>query len=119
MATKRIVPVLYAESLKEIVSFYTDVLGFQVDTAIPNLDDPELVIFDRDDASLMYSKVGPMPRSSSQINVEVDDIYAVVESLPDSVKPEWGPEHFDYGRTEFGVRDPNNILVVFSMPTRA
>jgi len=117
MNVKNIVPVFYAESLVDILAFYVDVLGFRADTIVPDADDPEVLILDIGDASLMYCKVGPMPRSSGQINIQVDDIQPAIDSLPSDLKPEWGPEAFDYGRTEFAIRDPNDILVVYSMRT--
>ena len=118
MNIERFVPVYYAESLPEILDFYTRVLGFVADTVFPDKADPEVVILDLGSASLMYCKVGPMPKSSGQFNIEVDDIQPMLDALPPQVRPEWGPEAYDYGRTEFGIRDPNDVLVVFSMATR-
>ena len=119
MNYQKIVPVFYADCLPEILNFYTNVLSFHAVTIFPSADKPEVLIFDNGENSLMYCKVGPMPRSSGQINIEVDDIHAVLDSLPAEVKPEWGPEAFFYGRTEFGIRDPNEVLVVFTMLTNS
>ena len=57
-----------------------------------------------------------MPTSSAQIQFAVEELGPFLTALGSDYPPEWGPETFDYGRTEFGVRDPNGVLVVFSMP---
>ena len=115
MRVERVVPVIYVDRPREVLGFYTDCLGFKIDTAHPTLDEPDLVILDHGHHSLMICKVGPMPKSSSQINLEVDEFDSVLAALPNDVRPEWGPETFDYGRREVGLRDPSGVLVVLSM----
>jgi len=114
----KVTPVLYAESPRTVVQFYVDRLGFSIDTAHPSLDDPDVLVLDHGSVSIMYYRAGPMPVSSGQINFDVEDLDPFLTVLGSDHTPEWGPETFDYGRREFGVRDPNGILVVFSMPAR-
>lgn len=115
MQIQKLVPTFYAEDLKPVLAFYRT-LGFVADTIWPDESAPEILILDHGPVSLMYALVGPMPRSSGQINLEVDDVDAVLQQLPPDWQIEWGPEDFDYGRREFGLRDPNGVMVVFSSP---
>lgn len=110
----KLTPVFYAENLLPIIKFYRDILGLKVDTIFQDKENPEVIIFDHDKFSLMYCKTGPMPQSSGQIQIDVDDIKTVIQQLPKEINIEWGPEKFEYGRIEFGIRDPNDILIVFS-----
>ena len=112
-----VLPVFYAENLLPILDFYTGALGFVADTVHPDHEDPEVLILNHGRVSIMYAKVGPMPESRGQLNFEVDNVDKVLAGLPEAITPDWGPEDFDYGRREFAIRDPNGILLVFSMPT--
>ena len=113
-----VLPVFYAEDLKPVLDFYTDVLGFTADLVQPDEENPEVLLLDHGKVSILYSKAGRMPPSTGQVNFDVDDVKDVMKILPASVESEWGPEAFPYGRTEFAIRDPNGIVLVFSMPTR-
>lgn len=113
-----VLPVFYAENLLPVLDFYTGVLGFVADTIDPDIEDPDVIILNHGRVSIMYAKVGPMPVSSGQLNFEVDNVDKVFANLPDFITADWGPEDFDYGRREFAIRDPNGILLVFSMPSK-
>jgi len=117
MILNGILPVFYADDLSSAIEFYTEILGFSVAMSHPDEEKPEFVVLDHDAVSIMYGKAGSMPRSTGQLNFDVDDVRDVLRVLPDSIEPEWGPKDFPYGRREVAIRDPNGILLVFSQPS--
>lgn len=115
-----VTPSLAVRSLDASLSFYTELLGFTVDTLWPR-EDPTLVILDRGPVSLLLTTEGctdeTPPTFTGDLRFDVSDVSPLASSLEDHVDFEWGPEVYHYGRREFGVRDPDGYLLIFSETT--
>jgi catechol 2,3-dioxygenase-like lactoylglutathione lyase family enzyme len=117
-----ITPMLKTNDVLDTVEFYTQVLGFTVDTLWP-ADEPELCILDREDVHLMFDvnadwdAPGARPHLSGQLLIDVADVLALHAAVKDEVEILWGPEVYEYGRREFSIMDPNGYRLVFSEPT--
>ena len=57
------------------------------------------------------------PSLSGQLWIEVDDVRALYARLAGKLSIECGPEVYDYGRSEFAIKDPNGYVLTFSEPT--
>ena len=127
MKLSLLTPCLKASDLEETVRFYTELLGFRVESLWPP-DEPTFVVLDhgpsldRVAVSLMFYSEDmvenePKPGLTGQLTLDVDDVMSLFESLRGEVKVLWGPEVYHYGRREFSIADPNGYRLVFSEPT--
>ncbi|NIP57754.1 MAG: hypothetical protein GWO00_07100, partial [Gemmatimonadetes bacterium] len=112
-------PSLRVTDLDASLAFYTDVLGFVVDTLWP-ADAPTLAILDHGPVHLMLRTEGchedPSPAFTGDLRFDVAGVEELASALRGRVEIEWGPEVYHYGRREFGVRDPDGYLLIFSEP---
>ena len=53
----------------------------------------------------------------SDLYIEVRSVQRLHDALKRTVRIEWGPEVYFYGRREFAVLDPDGYLVIFSEET--
>lgn len=115
-------PDLFTAELEATLAFYTETLGFTVNTLWPT-DEPSMCILDRDGASLMFHTerwdAEEVAHLTGQIRIDVADCSALHAAVVERGSTEvlWGPEVFEYGRREFSVRDPNGYRLVFSEAT--
>jgi predicted enzyme related to lactoylglutathione lyase len=110
---KQISPMLAVADMKETVTFYSDVLGFNV-----YVESEEYSIIERDGFPIHLMKAADASvmdavRGHTQIYIEVADIKSLwkrVQNYRDKYKVR---DLFDreYGMTEFHIEDPNNCLV--------
>jgi len=113
-------PMLKTDDMGDTVAFYTDVLGFTVDTLAP-ANVPTIcfldfggvhvafyVDIDRREASAMMT---------GQLYFDVDDVLGYHEKVAPKAEVLWGPAVYHYGRREFAVRDPNGYVLTFGEPT--
>jgi catechol 2,3-dioxygenase-like lactoylglutathione lyase family enzyme len=115
-----VVPRLPVADLGRTVAFYTRTLGFRVSALWPD-DRPTFAILDRDSVSLGFftpdAVRGQVTIGTADLYVGAEDVLGLHAAIRDSVKVEWGPEVFFYGRREFAVRDPDGYLLIFTEPT--
>lgn len=127
MATFRHVsPFLATRDILRTVEFYTQVLGFRVETLHPR-GQPTLAILDRDvepgdggvriifDSSLWSDP----PSLTGQVHFDLSPggVMEMYGRVKDGAEIIWGPEVYEYGRREFSCRDPNGYALVFSEKT--
>jgi catechol 2,3-dioxygenase-like lactoylglutathione lyase family enzyme len=119
-----VTPVLKARDIAATVAFYTEVIGFTVDTLWPE-EDPALCILDHGDVHLLFDLAadwdtpGASPGMTGQLVFDADDVLALHARIAERVDILWGPEVYPYGRREFSIRDPNGYRLVFSERTDA
>lgn len=112
-------PVLKASDIQATVEFYTQVLGFRLDTLRPG-DQPTLCILDHGNVHLMFDanadwdSPGANPSITGQLLFEVNDVTDLYDNIREKAEVLWGPEVYSYNRREFSVRDPNGYRLVFS-----
>ena len=115
---KDLIPMLITKDLPGTIKFYTEVLGFQLDSSYSN--DLEMTW-----ASLIRGKVTMMftiPFESQKEEAvklsgtlycypeDVDDLWI---ELHGKVEVAWPIENFHYGMREFAIRDNNGYILSF------
>ncbi len=118
---RKITPMLETHDLQATLTFYTEVLGFEVETLWPD-DGPTFCILDHGPVGVSFyldPKDGEgAPALTGQLYIDVDDVMALFVRVRGHAEVLWGPEVYHYGRREFAVRDPNGYVLSFSEPTR-
>jgi catechol 2,3-dioxygenase-like lactoylglutathione lyase family enzyme len=106
--------------LGRTIAFYTRVLGFQVSVQWPD-NQPTFAILDRDAVSLGFftpdAHRGQVTIGTADLYLGTEDVLGLYAAIKETVKVEWGPEVYFYGRREFAVRDPDGYLLIFTEPT--
>lgn len=114
-------PRLHVHDLGRALSFYRDVLGFEVTTLFPPAQ-PTFAMLRLDRVCLQLGGIDGKRAASSASTctfwIDVADMEGLHGHLRERTKIEWGPEVFSYGRREFAIRDPDGNLLVFSEETR-
>ena len=117
---KRISPMLAVADMQETISFYHDVLLFEIE-----MQSPEYSVLSRDGATIHLMKaadesVMACVRGHTEIYIEVDDLTTLwthVEPMKDRYKIH-GLIDQPYGMTEFHIGDPNDCLVFVGQETK-
>ena len=113
----RVEPRLPVSDLEETIAFYTEILGFSVDSRWP-AGEPTFAILGRGDVRIQfYFSDVPDEVGHATLSFDVTDAKAAARAIQDQVEIEWGPEVYWYGRRELGVRDPDGYLVILSEQT--
>lgn len=108
-------PVIYSEKLNDTLEFYTSILNFTAEVVYPDSDNPEVIVLDNGEVSLMFIERDRKGTTVEQINIDYDGVQEMYEYLTShGVKVEWRPEVYHYGRKEFPILDPNGMMIVFS-----
>ncbi len=115
---RKATPFFATNDMRRAIAFYTEVLGFTVDTVDPE-DDPTLCILDNGDVSIIFDATlwHDPPKLTGQIVFDVDSVDEILERVRPHAKILWGPQTFEYGRREFSCVDPHGYALVFSEPT--
>ena len=115
---KVITPALRCRDLESTIAFYTEWLGFVVESMWP-ADEPTFCILDNGPVHLMfhteaYEGASEAPLMTGQLHIDMEGgVLALHERLEDEVEVLWGPEVYSYGRREFSIRDPNGYRLIF------
>jgi len=99
------------------IAFYTDVLGFVVDSTWGPDGDPEGCILDHGDVHLLFDKASDgEPKMTGVVVINVEGVLDLHAALKEKATVVWGPEVYSYGMREFGIEDPNGYQVAFCEP---
>lgn len=127
MKFQRVTPFLTTRDIARTIEFYTQLLGFRVETLHPD-EPPTPAILDRDlepsgggGVSIIFeaSLWSDPPNLTGQLHFDLSpggvmEMYDRVKHRADMLR---GPEVYPYGRREFSCRDPNGYALVFSEKT--
>ena len=113
---QRCAPVLNVNSrtMKPTITFFTEKLGFNVDTAIGK--EPRFAMVSRDDITVMLAckPIIPWPHKGWAIYIWVDDVEALsAEFKARQLALKCGPAVKEYGCKEVEVLMPDGRAVVF------
>ena len=120
---KKLTPTLLVDAIEPVLPFWTQRLGFEVTTEVPEGDRLGFVILKKGPVELMYQTVESVrgdvpelaesPRQGSFLFIEVDDLDAVDEALADVDRVIPRRQTF-YGADELIVREPAGNVVTFA-----
>jgi uncharacterized glyoxalase superfamily protein PhnB len=123
---RRLSPVLIVDAIEPCLAFWTDRLGFQITTEVPDGSSLGFAILERDGVEVMYQTrqsilsdvPGVLPTSrghATSLFIEVDDIVAIERAVQGLTIVVPRRRTF-YGMDEIGVREPSGHVVMFAQP---
>lgn len=120
---KKITPVLLVDAIEPVLPFWTEALGFEVTTEVPEGDRLGFVILRKGAVELMYQtldsvrndipELADAPQRGSFVFIEVDDLDAVDDALASAERVIPRRKTF-YGADELIVREPAGNVVTFA-----
>lgn len=116
---EHLTPRLPVTDLGRTMAFYRDRLGFRPSVLWP-AQEPTFAILDRDGTSVGFFPIDEARGQTmgyAELYIRVSDVEKLHAGLDDDVPIEWGPEVYSYGCREFGIRDPDGYLLIFTEPT--
>jgi uncharacterized glyoxalase superfamily protein PhnB len=125
---KKLTPNLMVEDVARTLSFYREVLGFQVLTTLPKQEPFDFAIVQRDGVELMFQSRASLsdnvpaltgvPIGASQtLYIEVEGVRDLHQALHDQVEIVVDFHTTFYGTQEFYFRDINGYVLSFSEAT--
>lgn len=119
----KLTPILYVEEIEPALPFWTERLGFEVTTEVPEGDRLGFVILAREEVEVMYQTrasvetdvpaVADTPMGGSILFIQVDALDPVIEAL-EGIEPVVPRRQTFYGADEIWVREPAGNLVGFA-----
>jgi uncharacterized glyoxalase superfamily protein PhnB len=123
MKLKKLSPVLIADAIEPVLSFWTERLGFTKTVEVPHEGHLGFVILTRDNIEVMYQTaastaadvpaIGKVPLRGSLLFIEVDDLDAIEKALKGVPLVTPRRKTF-YGSEEIIVREPAGNVVNFA-----
>lgn len=115
MQVKYLFPMLATENIDETLEFYTRLLGFECQGKYPE-ENPCWISLCSGKTEIAFSLPNDhtefeKPILTGSIYLHVENIDEIWEKLKDKVEIVYGPENFDYGMREFGIRDCNGYIL--------
>lgn len=120
---KKLTPILYVEEIEPALPFWTERLGFELTTEVPEGDRLGFVILERDGVEVMYQTrasveadlpaLADTPIGGSILFIQVDALDPVVQALEGTEIAVPRRKTF-YGADEIFVREPGGNLVGFA-----
>lgn len=118
---KDLIPMLESDDLSKTLSFYTEILGFELVNSFKEGDTLTWMMVKKDQVELMFTSRFMKSQSKSTLftgtfYIYPDDVNALWEEIHDKVEVAWPIQDFEYGMREFGIVDPNGYLLSFGQP---
>lgn len=120
---KKITPILLVDAIEPVLPFWTEALGFEVTTEVPEGDRLGFVILRKGAVELMYQTqesvrndvavLADAPQRGSFVFIEVDDLDAIDDALASAERVVPRRKTF-YGADELIVREPAGNVVTFA-----
>jgi uncharacterized glyoxalase superfamily protein PhnB len=125
MTLKKLTPNLMVEDVERTLTFYRDVLGFQVVTTLPEAAPFDFAIVQRNGVELMFQSrqslsenvpalAGSLIGASQTFYIEVSDLRDLYERIRDQVEIVVDLHTTFYGTQEVYFRDINGYIISFS-----
>ena len=113
-------PMLKAENLEETISFYTQTLGFTVESVMDDDNGkPNWVSLKWGSAGLMFFSIDAVddmstrPTMTGVLYFNPNDVAGLWEELRGKTQVEWELQTMPYGMREFAIRDCNGYILTF------
>ena len=130
MLLKKLTPNLMVEDVQQTLTFYRDVLGFNVLMTLPDQPPFDFAIVQRDQVEVMFQSRTSLsanvpaltgyPMGASQtFYIEVEGLTQLYESLRNQVDIVVDLHTTFYGTQEFYFRDVNGYILSFAEPAPA
>ncbi|MHC1716906.1 MAG: VOC family protein [Candidatus Dojkabacteria bacterium] len=114
---------LMVDDVKKSVEFYTSVLGFEKKFEVPDSEpffvslyrgEIEILFYRREEFSKEVPKFKDMKLGGSFVlNIEVEDVNELYDSVKGKVKVIQDLHQTDYGTLEFSMEDINGYVLLF------
>jgi uncharacterized glyoxalase superfamily protein PhnB len=125
MILKKLTPNLMVEDVQQTLTFYSDILGFEVLTTLPDQLPFDFAIMKRDQVELMFQSrpslsenvpalTGQSLGASQTFYIEVAGITELYEDLRDKVEIVVDLHTTFYNTREFYFRDLNGYILSFA-----
>jgi uncharacterized glyoxalase superfamily protein PhnB len=116
-------PNIFVRDIQKTIEFY-GILGFEVDAAVPESDNPIFVLMTCGKTTFMFQTFGSLgddlPAVSRQdggsllLYIKLTGIRDLYEQIRNKVNVFKGLEKTFYGATEFSIIDNNNYILTFA-----
>ena len=128
MQLKKLTPNIMVENVKRTITFYKDVLGFELVTTVPQEGETlDWAMMRRDGVEMMFQSrtslsgelplfVGKAIDGSLTLYIEMTDIQALYASLKEQVTLVQDMHQTFYGAREFVIQDCNGFVLTFAEP---
>lgn len=120
---KQLTPVLYVEEIEPVLPFWTERLGFEKTTEVPEGDRLGFVILQKGPVQIMYQtrasvesdvpELADSPMRGTFLFITVDDLDAIEGAL-EGIEPVVPRRQTFYGADELIVREPAGNVVTFA-----
>lgn len=116
-------PNIFVNDIHATVKFY-EILGFTVETAVPDQDNPIFVMMTCGTVTFMFQTFASIENTlplvtrsmggSLLLYIKVKNIRALFDRIRNQVTVLHGLEKTFYGATEFSIQDNNNYMLTFA-----
>lgn len=113
---------LLVDNFEKSLGFYKEILGLEINSqdgrfANFKLGETSLAIFEKGDATSMFSKEHMNSGGSAVIGLQVDNVKDFCENLKSKdIKVFEGPKTTDWGQTVAYFKDPDGNIIEVSEP---
>lgn len=121
MHLTKITPALTVDDIKSTITFYEEMLEFELILAVPSIDNIDWALMKCGDVEIMFhAKVGHAAKKnhdragSLTFHFEGEGVRELYDSLKDKVKIVRHLYPTFYGTNEFSMMDCNGCILVFS-----
>ena len=130
MTFKKLTPNLMVEDVEQTLTFYTDVLDFDVLATVPEQGPYDWAMLGKDDVTLMFQARSSLGEEipaladaplggSLTFYTDISGVMAWYERLKDKVEIVQDVHTTFYNTREFAFRDCNGYIVALSEPLQA
>ena len=112
---------LESDDLNKTLTYYTEILGFELINSYKDKDKLTWMLLKRDNAEFMFTSRFMRSQSKSTMctgtfYIYPQDVDAFWNEIHEKVEVAWPIQDFDYGMREFGIVDVNGYLLSFGKP---
>jgi uncharacterized glyoxalase superfamily protein PhnB len=119
MILKKVTPSLAVNDIKAAITFYCEVLGFDLHLVVPNKEAIEWAMLKCGEVEIMFhsnkteESISITPRAQLTFHCEGEGVWALYESIKNKVQIVRHIHPTFYGTNEFSIKDCNGITIVF------
>lgn len=125
MTFNKLTPKIMVDDINKTISYYRNVLGFELINAEPDNGDVHWAIMKRDDIELMFQTRDSISKEHSEFHtmetsapitfyIDLDNINKLYNHLKDKITILIDLHITSYGAVEFSIRDCNGYILTFA-----